>query len=213
VGFRSSRRAGHDGRAQRSPAAPPTPFHGASQVAAEVIDSIGEARFGRTHAPQVGQHPPLGLRAESEAAAGPPSRCRTRMRGGALPAARMEAAPPRADTDRAGPGPSLLRIQEPFVVDVKAVARVDGNGHWGERGNARDAQHDNLGMVAAGQTKHRKHEPACSHIGYIACWYVLVVEPWGHLLSFDTCLHWRCWNLGNTKQSTHSTGNGSIGRQ
>ncbi len=53
-----------------------------------------------------------------------------------------------------------------FVIDVKTVAVVDSNGHWGERWNARKGQHDNPGMLAAEQTKYRKHELAYSHTGY-----------------------------------------------
>ncbi len=48
---------------------------------------------------------------------------------------------------------------------VKTVAVVD-NGHWGERWNARQGQHDNPGTMAAEQTKYRKHELAYSHIGF-----------------------------------------------
>jgi hypothetical protein len=53
-----------------------------------------------------------------------------------------------------------------FVIDVKTVALVDGNGDWGERWNSRTGQHDNPGMLAAEQTKYRKHELAYSHTGY-----------------------------------------------
>jgi hypothetical protein len=58
-------------------------------------------------------------------------------------------------TDRAqGQGSS----RKQFVIDVKTVAMVDGNGVWGERCNSTANQHDNPGMLAAEQTKYRKHE-------------------------------------------------------
>ena len=66
-------------------------------------------------------------------------------------------------TDRAQ-GQECSRKQ--FVIDVKTVAIVDSNGDWGERWNSRTNQHDNPGMIAAEQTKYRKHEAQYSHTGY-----------------------------------------------
>jgi hypothetical protein len=56
--------------------------------------------------------------------------------------------------------------REQFVIDVKTVAVVDSNGIWGERWNARQGQHNNPGMLAAKQTKNKKHELAYFHTGY-----------------------------------------------
>jgi hypothetical protein len=55
-----------------------------------------------------------------------------------------------------------------FVIDVnlKTQAMVDSNGDGGELCNARDQQHENPGMLAAEQTKYRKHELAYSQTGY-----------------------------------------------
>ena len=53
-----------------------------------------------------------------------------------------------------------------FVLDVKTVAMVDGNGNWGEKWNANTNQFDNPGMVDAEQTKYRKHEAQYAHTGY-----------------------------------------------
>ena len=43
---------------------------------------------------------------------------------------------------------------------------VDSNGDWGERCNSRNNHHDNPGMMAAEQTKYKKHEAQYSHTGY-----------------------------------------------
>jgi hypothetical protein len=68
-----------------------------------------------------------------------------------------------------------------FVMDVKTVELVDSNGDWGERWNARKDQHDNPGMLAAEQTKYRKHELAYSHTGYsfmaFICSYFRALGP------------------------------------
>jgi len=44
-----------------------------------------------------------------------------------------------------------------FVIDVKTVSMVDGNGAWQERWNAQANKYDNPGMNAAEQAKYRKH--------------------------------------------------------
>ena len=53
-----------------------------------------------------------------------------------------------------------------FVLDVKTVAMVDGNGNWGEKWNANTNQFDNSGMLDAEQIKYRKHEAQYTHTGY-----------------------------------------------
>jgi hypothetical protein len=45
-----------------------------------------------------------------------------------------------------------------FVIDVKTVAMVDGNGVWDERWNHVTGQHDNPGLLTAEQTKYCKHK-------------------------------------------------------
>ena len=66
-------------------------------------------------------------------------------------------------TDRAQSHGSSRRQ---FVIDVKTVAMVDGNGVWGERWNSATNQHDNPGMLVAEQTKYRKHEVQYAQTGY-----------------------------------------------
>ena len=53
-----------------------------------------------------------------------------------------------------------------FVIDVKTVVMVDGTGVWGERWNSAANQYDNPGMLAAEQTKYRKHEAQYAQTGY-----------------------------------------------
>ena len=51
-----------------------------------------------------------------------------------------------------------------FVLDVKTVAMVDGNGNWGERWNTDTNKYVNPGMLDAEQAKYRKAQYA--HTGY-----------------------------------------------
>ena len=53
-----------------------------------------------------------------------------------------------------------------FVLDVKTVAMVDGNGNWGERWNTDTNKYVNPGMLDAEQAKYRKHEAQYAHTGY-----------------------------------------------
>ena len=53
-----------------------------------------------------------------------------------------------------------------FVIDVKTVAMVDGNGVWDERWNTATSQHDNPGLLTAEQTKYRKHEAQYAQTGH-----------------------------------------------
>ena len=53
-----------------------------------------------------------------------------------------------------------------YVLDIKTVAMVDSHGHWGEQWNAQENMHDNPGMLAAEQTKYRKHELESAHTGF-----------------------------------------------
>ncbi len=66
-------------------------------------------------------------------------------------------------TDRAqGHGTARRQI----VVDVKTLAIVDGNGVWDERWNTATSQHDNPGLLAAEQTKNRKHAAQNAQTGH-----------------------------------------------
>jgi hypothetical protein len=85
-------------------------------------------------------------------------------------------------TDRAqGHGSS----RKQFVIDVKTVAMVDGTGVRGERWNSAANQHDNPGILAAEQTKYRKHEAQYAQKLAIALLLscALALVHWGHLLS------------------------------
>jgi hypothetical protein len=53
-----------------------------------------------------------------------------------------------------------------FVIDVKTVAMVDGNGVWDERWNPATSHHDNPGLLTAEQTKYRKHEAQYAQTGH-----------------------------------------------
>ena len=55
-----------------------------------------------------------------------------------------------------------------FVIDVKTVAMVDGNGSgvWDEMWNPATIHHDNPGLLTAEQTKYHKHEAQYAQTGH-----------------------------------------------
>jgi hypothetical protein len=56
--------------------------------------------------------------------------------------------------------------QKQFVIDVKTVAMVDGNGVWDEKWNPATSHHDNHGLLTAEQTKYCKHEAQYAQMGH-----------------------------------------------